>query len=76
MNSSDRWQLLRTTHFPEINPFFIISRAGLSISSPIETLPVGYYFFLLAKSSILLVGSAPAESKKRIGLLGSDSSQS
>jgi len=55
-------------HFPETNPALIISRAGFSISSPIETFGTGNYFFFLANSLIKLLGSPPLESKKRTGL--------
>jgi len=48
--------------------------ASISYSSPILTLFATVFFFL-PNSSIELVGSAPAESKKRTGTFGRDSSK-
>jgi hypothetical protein len=48
--------------------------AGYYCPYPIETFSVVFFFFL-AKSSIELVGSAPGDSKNRIGTLNLDSAQ-
>lgn len=73
INPRPRWQFYKITQDPDKNPSLILLSAITYYPSPIETLSVGCFFFFLANSSILFVGSAPDESKYRIGTLLFDS---
>merc|ERR1719174_242227 len=61
MKPIPKWQFWRMTQVPARNPFFIFSKATTSWPSPMETLSVGNFFFFLARSPIIEVGSDPAE---------------
>lgn len=67
MNLRPKWQFYNTTQPPVWKHSYMTAKALTSYPSPIETAFKGYFFFFLANSSILAVGSEPADNKKRIG---------
>jgi hypothetical protein len=67
INFKPSWQFWRITHPPLSVQALITFLATSSCPSPMDTFSVGNFFFFRANSSIELVGSAPADSRKRIG---------
>lgn len=67
MNFKPKWQFWSTTQPPETNYSYITAIAFTSYPSPIDTAFNGYFFFFLANSSIVEVGSEPADSKYKRG---------
>mmetsp|Transcript_2620 Transcript_2620/g.5538 ORF Transcript_2620/g.5538 Transcript_2620/m.5538 type:complete len:230 (+) Transcript_2620:1527-2216(+) len=75
INPIPKWQFCRISQVPAKNPFFCFSSAMISWPSPMDTLSVGNFFRFLASSSIIRVGSDPAESRYRMALRLEDSSR-
>ena len=75
INLRPKWQFYRITHPPSLALSSIAFLANLSYPSPIETFSVGNFFFFLANSSMLEVGSAPADKRNKTGSICVDSSR-
>lgn len=62
-----KWQFCKIIHPPCSAHFSIYLLATISYPSPIDTLSQGNFFFFLANSSMVVVGSAPADNKYNTG---------
>jgi hypothetical protein len=68
MYCNPKWQFCKITHPPETMHSSITALAFFSYPSPIDTFLVGNFFFFLASSSIVDVGSDPGLNNIKTGV--------